>query len=329
MSKRVTRIYACGGGAIKITADLVDYVNVPGFSDTKVSRLDTSDKNLTANMPQSSVFVLEGADGSGKQRDHNFKPVVAAMSKILAQHQPEDYNIVIFTAGGGSGSVIGPVLIGELLQRKAPVIALVIGTTGDETQAQNSVNTIKSLGGIQQQHKRPVVFSYFEVNQHFDQADVDNQVRNVLTGLLNLLDSDNTIIDNKDIVNLLDWTNVRNLNIPAQLVSLELFVDDELDELTGKAPITMASIYPDEKRKYLPVVPAYSTDGIRSAAAVQNSPELAKVTMHYVIHAGPVAPAMRNLENTLQRIRDNQRAQSETSTVLGGDDNVESNGMVL
>lgn len=31
MSKRVTRIYACGGGAIKITADLTDHVNVPGF----------------------------------------------------------------------------------------------------------------------------------------------------------------------------------------------------------------------------------------------------------------------------------------------------------
>jgi len=328
MSKRVTRIYACGGGAIKITADLVDYVNVPGFSDTKISRLDTSDKNLTANMTQSSIFVLDGADGSGKQRDHNYKPVVAAMSKILAQHQPEDYNIVVFTAGGGSGSVIGPVLVGELLQRKAPVIALVIGTTGDETQAQNSVNTIKSLGGIQAQHKRPVVFSYFEVNQHNSQSDVDQQVRGVLSGLLNLLDSDNTIIDNKDIVNFLDWTNVRK-EIPAQLVCLEMYSGTEIDELAGKAPITMASIYPNEERSYLPVSPAYSTDGVRSENSVQTNAEFAQLTMHYVIHAGPVTPALRELEKTLQRIRDTQRAQFETSNVVSGDDSVESTGMVL
>lgn len=328
MSKRVTRIYACGGGAIKITADLVDHVNVPGFSDTKVSRLDTSDKNLTVNMEQSSIFVLDGADGSGKQRDHNYKPVVAAMPKILAQHQPEDYNVVVFTAGGGSGSVIGPVLVGELLQRKAPVIALVIGTTGDETQAQNSVNTIKSLGGVQGQHKRPVVFSYFEVNQHNSQADVDSQVMGVLSSVLNLLDSDNTIIDNKDIINFLDWTNVRK-DLPAQLVALEIFAGEELNELTGKAPITMASIYPNEERAYLPVTPAYSTDGIRSEAAMRANASFKNLTMHYVIHAGPVTPALRELEKTLQRIRDNQRAQSETSTVLGGDDSVEATGMVL
>ncbi|QXO10200.1 hypothetical protein pEaSNUABM37_00241 [Erwinia phage pEa_SNUABM_37] len=326
MGKRVTRIYACGGGAIKITADLVDYTNIAGFSDTKVSRLDTSDKNLTPNMSQSSIFLLENADGSGKQRDHNYKPVVGAMSKILAQHQPEDYNIVLFTAGGGSGSVIGPVLVGELLQRKAPVIALVIGTTGDETQAQNSVNTIKSLGGIQAQHKRPLIFAYFEVNQNNSQSDVDRQVRALLPVLLNLLDSNNSIIDNKDIVNFLDWTNVRK-DLPAQLACLEVYNGDELDELTGKAPITMASIYPDAERKYLPVTPAYSTDGIRSELPAGH--EFAPVTLHYVIQAGPIKPIFAALENTLQRIRDTQRAQAETSNVVGNDDNVENTGMVL
>lgn len=326
MSKRVTRIYACGGGAIKITADLVDLVDIAGFSDTKISRLDTSDKNLTHNMPQSSIFVLQDADGSGKQRDHNYKPVVASMSKILAQHQPEDYNIVIFTAGGGSGSVIGPVLVGELLQRKAPVIALVIGTIGDETQAQNSVNTIKSLSGIQAQAKRPLVFAYFEVNQHNSQSDVDRQVRGILPTLLNLLDSNNAIIDNKDIINFLDWTNVRK-DLPAQLACLEVYNGDELDELAGKAPITMASIYPDEERKFLPVTPSYSTDGIRSELPANN--EFAKVTLHYVIHAGPIKPIFNALEDSLQRIRDLGRAQAESSNVVDADDNVESTGMVL
>lgn len=326
MGKRVTRIYACGGGAIKITSDLVDYVDITGFSDTKISRLDTSDKNLTANMPQSSIFLLAGADGSGKQRDYNIKPVMASMDKILAQHQPEDYNIVIFTAGGGSGSVIGPVLVGELLKRKAPVIALVIGSIGDETQAHNSVNTLKSLAGIQAANKRPVVFSYFEVNQHNSQADVDQQVRGLLPSLLNLLDSNNTIIDNKDIVNFLDWTNVRK-EIPAQLVSLEVFIGDELNEITGQAPITMASVYPDAQRDYLPVTAAYSTDGIRADLPSDNI--YRNKTLHYVIHATPVKPAFDALEDTLRRIKDNQRSQHVVGSILGDDDVTENNGMVL
>lgn len=332
MSKRITRIYACGGGAISITADLTDYVNVKGFSDTKVSRLDTSNKNMTPNMPESSKFVLPGSgkgkeEGSGKQRDHNYKPVVAAMPAILAQQQPEDYNIVIFTASGGSGSVIGPVLIGELLKQKLPVIALVIGTIGDETQAQNSVNTLKSLAGIQQSTKLPVVFSYFEVNQHNSQADVDQQVRSLLPSLLNLLDSENTIIDNKDIINLLNWTTVRK-EIPAQLVSLEVFVGtDDLTTISGAAPITMASIYPDAEREYLPVTPSYSTDGVRAELPREN-PYFGK-TLHYVIHAKPVKPAFDSLEQALQRIRDGIRAQNMVESVLDGDDNVDNNGMVV
>ncbi len=327
MSKRITRIYACGGGAISITADLTDYVNVKGFSDTKVSRLDTSNKNMTPNMPESSKFVLTGADGSGKQRDHNYKPVVASMDKILAEHPAEDYNIVIFTAGGGSGSVIGPVLVGELLKRKAPVIALVIGSIGDETQAQNSVNTLKSLAGIQQANKVPVVFSYFEVNQHNSQADVDQQVRSLLPSLLNLLDSDNTIIDNKDIINLLNWTNVRK-EIPAQLVALEVFIGaEDLATITGAAPVTMASIYPDAEREYLPVTPSYSTDGIRSELPREN-PYYGK-TLHYVVHAKPVKPAFDSLESALRRIRDAQRSQHTIESVLGTDDSVDNNGMVV
>jgi hypothetical protein len=327
MSKRITRIYACGGGAISITADLTDYVNVKGFSDTKVSRLDTSNKNMTPNMSESSKFVLTGADGSGKQRDHNYKPVVASMDKILAEHPAEDYNIVIFTAGGGSGSVIGPVLVGELLKRKAPVIALVIGSIGDETQAQNSVNTLKSLAGIQQANKVPVVFSYFEVNQHNSQADVDQQVRSLLPSLLNLLDSDNTIIDNKDIINLLNWTNVRK-EIPAQLVALEVFIGaEDLATITGAAPVTMASIYPDAEREYLPVTPSYSTDGIRSELPREN-PYYGK-TLHYVVHAKPVKPAFDSLESALRRIRDAQRSQHTIESVLGTDDSVDNNGMVV
>lgn len=326
MSKRVTHIYACGGGGITITADLTDFVGVNGFSDTRVSRLDTSEKNVTANMPLSSIFLLEDADGSGKQRDYNLKPVVASMDKILAVHQPADYNIVIFTAGGGSGSVLGPVLVGELLRRKAPVLALVIGSIGDETQAENSVNTLKSLAGIQSSTKRPVVFSYFEVNQQNSQADVDKQVRGTLMTLLNLLDSNNTIIDSKDIINFLDWTNVRK-QIPAQLAALEVYIGDELNDIAGHSPISMATIYPDAERNHLAVVPAYSTDGIRGDVPA-NSP-YADATVHYVVHATPVKPIFNELEKSWKRILDNQRANHVVGSILGDEDHADGSGMVV
>lgn len=326
MGKRITHLYACGGGAINITKDLNDWTNQMGLSDLRISRLDTSDKNITNNMSQSSIFLLKGADGSGKQRDHNARPVLAAMDQILAKHQPEDYNIVVYTAGGGSGSVIGPLLVAELLKRKATVMAIVIGTIGDETQAANSVGTIKSMSSLQSAAKRPLIFSYFEVNQNHSQDDVDLSVRSLIQTLLNMHDSNNTIIDNKDIVNFYDWTPVRK-EIPAQMACLEVLIGDELESISGTAPLGIASIYPDATRSFLPITPAYSTDGIRGPVP-ENSP-YKDATVHYVISAAPVREVFDNLVKVHENIVNAQRAGNTSSVVLSDDDQVDGTGLVF
>ncbi len=324
MSKRLTRLYACGGAGINISAGITDNVDVPGFSDTKVSRVDTSVANLTTNMPEDSVFVLAGADGSGKERRHNYRPVVAALPQILTLHAPCDYNIVLFSASGGSGSVIGPVILGELLKRKLPSVAIVIGTTGSKTEVQNSIDTLKSLSGVCKASKLPLVMVYLEVNQHNSQADVDRQVTAAITQLLSLFDSHASGLDYKDITNLLQYTNIRGG--VESLMSMDIYIDNDIEAITGSFPPSMATVYKDDERPSLPVTPGYHATGTRDKSVTD---ERMKVTIHFVITEPPVKEHFDGLETRLKNIIDGENAVGNIAGVLSDDDEVDGLGMVL
>jgi hypothetical protein len=324
MSKRLTRIYSCGGAAINITAKTPDHADSLGFADLAISRIDTSDKNIKAGMNPQSVYVLENADGSGKQRAHNYKAVVAAMEQILSKHKPGDYNIVVFSASGGSGSIIGPVVIGELLRRQLPVVAIVIGTSGSETETQNSINTLKSLAGVANQQNAPLVMSYFPVNQNFDQRDVDRQVAATISLLLNLFDSNNIEIDYKDIINFLRYTNVRSTQ--PGLVSLDTYTDEELQSIAGTSPLAMATIFKDDARPYLSVTPDYHATGTRDSNVTD---ERMQFTAHFAITSQPVKVAFEELNQRLKQITDQQHSRGNNFNLLGDNDRTDDNGMVL
>jgi len=324
MSKRLTRVYSCGGAAINITALTKDHKDSLGFADLAVSRIDTSNKNIKPGMDPQSVYVLDNADGSGKQRAHNYKAVVEALPQILSKHKPGDYNVVVFSASGGSGSIIGPVIIGELLRRQLPVVAIVIGTSGSETEANNSINTLKSLAGVAQAQQAPVVMSYFPVNQNYDQRDVDRKVGATISLLLNLFDSKNIEIDYKDIINFLRYTNVRSSQ--PGLVSLDLFNDEELAEIAGTSPLAMATIFKDEERPYLSVTPDYHATGTRDNNVTD---ERMKFTAHFAITSQPIKTAFEELNGRLRQITDQQHARGQNFNLLGDNDRTDDNGMVL
>ncbi|QZA70997.1 tubulin/FtsZ-like protein [Erwinia phage AH06] len=324
MSKRLTRIYACGGAAINITSLMKETHDHIGLSDMMISRLDTSDKNIKPNMSNDTVYILEGADGSGKERKHNYQAIVNCLDQMLAMHKPGDYNIVLLSASGGSGSVIGPVVIGELLKRKMPVVALVVGTIGSETETKNSINTLKSLAGVSESRKAPLVMSYFPVNQHFDQRDVDKQVQQSVAMLLNLFDSKNIEIDYKDIVNFLNYTNIRDTR--PGLVGLETYNDDELQTIAGTSPLSMASIFKDDNRPFLPVTPDYHATGTRDQDLTE---ERMQFNAHYVITSNPVKIAFDDLNKRMKQITDNQHSRGQNFNLLGDGDTVDDNGMFM
>lgn len=324
MAKRKTHIYACGGGAIDITAAQATITDSLGFSDAVISRIDTSFSNITENMPSDSVYVLEGADGSGSERRHNYKPIMKAMNQILARFQPGDYNIVLFTTSGGSGSVLGPLIVSELLSRKLPVVALIVNTCGSKTEIDNSIDTTKSLSGIVNNVKLPLVFSEVTVNasKSFDAA--AREVRGTLSMLLSLFDSKNVGLDSRDITNFLQYTNIRGGN--PSLVHLDVFTDETIGQIAGEYPQSMASLYKDENRGVTGVTPVHYTAGSRDKDITD---ERMRVTTHYVIREEPVSAMYKSLSQLQEQIVLADRAKAPTISLLEDDDNADSNGMVI
>lgn len=168
------RVFCTGGGGVNVGTMLEGYrtESNPAFADFKVSYIDTSDANIgTTKRDQESVYRFkstrpnETVNGSGGIRRTNASLIIENVDDILLKHSPEDFNIVIFTASGASGSTVGPSLVSELLVRGKFVIAMVIGDTQTNNRTKNTASTLKSLVQISQMRDSNVAIYYDENSQ--------------------------------------------------------------------------------------------------------------------------------------------------------------------
>ncbi|MBC5772383.1 hypothetical protein, partial [Dysosmobacter segnis] len=89
MEQGKVRLYGCGGLGTNIVKDYIGRKIAPGFATPMVSFVDTSRSNLSGIEDESSIFVLENTDGSGKVRKENHAQISAAVKQILLKQTPE------------------------------------------------------------------------------------------------------------------------------------------------------------------------------------------------------------------------------------------------
>jgi cell division GTPase FtsZ len=160
----IINVYACGGAGINLGSQLVKFNNRkdPGFAELKTFFIDTSKSNIQSNIPEDNIYLVDGLDGSGKKRDTNYVALAECSKEILHQFKPADINIVLHSASGGSGSVIAPILVSELLSRKSLTIVILIGSTSSRIEAENTSKTLKSYEMISHKRNMPVIAAYKE-----------------------------------------------------------------------------------------------------------------------------------------------------------------------
>lgn len=152
----------CGGAGINISASVFEDIAGlgDGFADVVFNYIDTSTNNIDEIEKRGEFYAIEslshgGKDinGSGGERRTNassIAPEVKGYLDKLGYHVEKtgEYHIVVFSGSGGSGSVIGPNILRNLLERKIPVVAVVIGDTSNGLSALNTRNTIGTLEHI-------------------------------------------------------------------------------------------------------------------------------------------------------------------------------------
>lgn len=322
-SNKQLRIYGCGGAGINIASS----VNVDRGDDSHrsaeflLSFVDTSRSNLKEGFKEENCYILPEMDGSGKKRDENHVEIAKVIKDILVKQKPGDFNLVVFSLSGGSGSVIGPLLISEMLNRDIPVIAICIGTDESVLTANNTLKSLKSLDAISRKTGKPVITVYAHNERGVSRTEVDDKIKLYISCLAFLFSGKNDSLDSQDLVNWLDFTKTTQLG--PQIGLLEVYSEAEHVKAKHEIPVSVASIYGDKNHPGLTVVPEYQCDGFCDFSNTRIT------ELHYVIDVSPLPAMVKRIEETVNNQKELADSRTVQNTIVSSKDVVDDTGLVL
>lgn len=218
-------LYACGGTGINICKwhDQAKGTKETGMALIDIAYIDTSSSNL-AGTNSDSVYLVQlnkSGEGSGKTRNHNYEEISEQALDILQKHPAKDINVIVSSGSGGSGSVIGPVLVSQLLEQGKPVIVVLVGGTDSLKELENTIKTIESYESIATFRKKPVVCVYYENTAEMLRNEVNSLARSSLGIIAAYFSGENSELDSTDLYNWLNYNNVTTFE--PKLVALQFY----------------------------------------------------------------------------------------------------------
>lgn len=314
------RLYGCGGCGINLVTPFAGDGNARGFSEIEVGLIDTSVSNLTDKHKQANIpffLAVDEGEGSGKVRRDNASAINDTVRQCLIKQPPAGFNIVAFSASGGSGSVIGPLLMKELLNRGIPAVAIVVGSSESSITATNSLNTLKSLAAIGDQLDKPTIISYQHNGRDTRRSQVDAICKATIHALSALCSQQNDELDQRDVQNWAFYNH--STNVPAQLSLLEV-CDSVAVAKEIEAPISVASLMTDKDAPAPELYPEYSCIGYREEGLEDDLTEV-----HYIISVDGISELVKIRQDEVDNYGRNTDSRNvNTGKVLSGNDKVDS-----
>lgn len=325
--KKTVRVYALGGAGLNLARELSAFPREEeGFARLELAHVDTSRSNLTEDVPENEVYVLKDLDGLGKIRREGAEAISQAALDILQKFKPADFNIVISSASGGTGSVATPSLLRHLLDKEQNVVVVMIGSTDTHLEAQNTLNSLKSLEGVSKLTNKPVVLHYQENSPETPRLSINKHVVNLVNDLRALFSGQNRELDTRDLHNWLRFD--RSTAHRPQVASLtEVAGQQSLPEDLGNV-ISVASLSSSE------AVDARLGAYVEYRCNGYISPELSKVLgeqdpLHYVISDGPIAATAKRLSRLIEELEAQRASRVQSTGLLSQADQPNQDGLVF
>lgn len=318
------KIYAAGGCGINIISRIARSLKKEiGTSEIQAVFIDTSRSNISTTINASSIYLVEGLDGSGKKRDSNYNAINETSKDILLQHKPADINVVVHSASGGSGSVIGPVIVSELLARGETVIVLLVGSTGSRIETENTLKTLKSYEVISSKRNRPVVAYYRENTKDKPRGHVDEDIISIIDVLSAMYSGDNRELDSADLSN---WVNFQNVtSFQPKLSALEFYSQNPITQ-KGEALISMVTLTNDRTTVDNEIMVEYHAVGYIPDET--NERFKSEIPLHACITAGSFINLASQLESKLRSYSEQRNAVVEKGIASKSEDATD-DGLVL
>ncbi|AXH70800.1 tubulin-like protein [Vibrio phage BONAISHI] len=231
------QIYGCGGCGTNIVQNKLEVPRHAQYGKTSVVAIDTSDANYDADKGV-PFYRIPGTEGMGRKRGFALDVAEDKIDDILKRHKPGSMNVIIASAGGGSGSVIGLLLAKEFMRRSIPFVVQLVASSTSQLDAQNSHGTMLSFQKAVNETGKVLPVMYYENIDGSSQRDGDgnrDQVDAVLVkDLLTLIftcSEQHKALDRQDVTNWLDYPSVTK--IEPKLVEVKVFRHGE--EITDLA----------------------------------------------------------------------------------------------
>lgn len=314
------RLYCCGGAAVNNGAHFYKAEPTEGFADISACFIDTSLSNILGKngISEDDVYLLSDVDGSGKLRASNYQEATKSVKSILHKFKPAEMNLVMFSASGGTGSVFGPLIAKELLEKGNPVICIVVGSEEAKITINNTVKTLQSLDQIsRKQIGKPVVVSYFHNDDKVNRRVNDEAIRQTIIALSILSSRQNQELDTADVSNFIDFSKVTSVT---EGLSFLYVTTKEEEAAKVEYPISIASLFSTYGDTTKVLNPEYSCAGYPKPGVIKEG------DLHFVISQSKTKNIFQKLDSKLKEFEESSSARIAAQS-LGGD--ADDNGMVL
>lgn len=318
------RVYGCGGAGTNIVANYLELAGttpVPGFAVLNPVFIDTSKSNMREGIDANNSYIMPDLDGSGKIRAENYDAINNVVKEILLKYKPLDFNVVVFSASGGTGGVAATLILNELLQRGEIAVALVVGSDESAKATENSINTLKSLDGVSAKTGRPIVTFYRHNIRGRSRVETDNDMILGLSALAILASRQVQEVDTADVFNFVNYDRVTTAK--PTLAGLEIFNDAAIEDLKKLRTVSMVSIYQSPDTATVDVTPEYHAAGYAEINVGGSH------NVHYAVDPTLPNKWFASLKATLSTIDEARTARPQTERILSQNDEANDKGIVL
>ena len=229
-------LHCCGGTGISLSDKAIkDYTQLgETLPKYEFNYIDTSDANIKkieklGDFWQIKSKAFDGGDirGSGGERAANVADILPNAAEYLNERGyvrkvPGEYHLVVCSASGGSGSTISAAILQQLLQRDIPTLLVVIGDSSSGLLAINTKNSLATYNSIALKLKKAVGIIYvnnFRANGDAgkslasNEAAADANIKTQIGVLSVFLSSEVEDLDAEDMVNIIDQSNYKTIDI--------------------------------------------------------------------------------------------------------------------
>lgn len=313
MSKKL-RVFGCGGAGINLVTHYFGKDAEAGMAEMAPALIDTSRSNLMGRkIDEDSTYLVEGLMAPVRSAPRTTTLSIRPSNRSWFK-SPCDMNVVVFSASGGSGSVIGPLIIKHLNEKQIPVIAMVIGSDESTIAAENTLKTIKSLELVAKNSNMPVIMSFHKNDLAGRRSDVDRSVWSVISCLSILSSGQNAEMDYRDLVHWVQYTKINGGR--AQLATMHVATSAEhMKRITS--PLSVASLYGNPDQEHLATSADYQSVGYTDLSNTDFD------QIHFVIGVNDLSRIGRDLKSQVSQLLEERGARLDVDSILDSEDNTD------